>query len=167
MPDTSPFENLSPDEKLDRLHSYEAIRQLVAKYSHLLDSKDLQGVSELFVPDVKASPTQTGREALTQNFEEMMKPIGVTILKVTTHLIEFQNLDNADGKVYVHGDIQIGGRWIHQAIRYSDKYQRRDGEWLFVGRKHQLWYGADVGRNPLGYPPANWPNHNIGQGDLM
>ncbi len=161
------FQNLTPEETLDRLCSYEAIRQLAAGYCHLMDCKKFAELSELFIQDVKASPKARGREALEREFEKLTQDIGTTILKVTTHLIEFESADSAQGIVYAHGDIQMGGRWIHQAIRYEDKYERHAEIWYFAGRKHRLWYGVDAGENPLSYPLANWPENNTGLGDLV
>ncbi len=153
-------------ERLDRLWSIEAIRQLAANYSHFVDSRDLDSLVGLFVEDVKVSRDASGRDALKQSFRKSLSEVGVTILKVTTHTIDFTDTDHAVGRVYAHGDIQIGGRWIHQAIRYDDRYERRGDAWYFTGRRHQLFYSADVGENPLGYPPADWPQSNIGLGTL-
>jgi protein-tyrosine phosphatase len=35
-----------------------------------------------------------------------------------------------------------------------------------VRRRHLLWYGAEVGESPVGLPPANWPEHHTGRGEL-
>ena len=157
---------LSSEEQLDRLCSTEAIRQLVANYSHFVDSRDLDSLMELFVEDVRVTRETSGRVALRESLEQSLSEVGTTILKVTTHTIDFTDSDHATGRVYAHGDIQIGSRWIHQAIRYDDRYERRGETWYFTGRRHQLWYGADVGENPVGYPLANWPENNVGRGTL-
>lgn len=190
-PATTPAPQVLSDQHqkvLDRLASTEAIRQLAARYSHFVDSRDLDALVGLFVEDVKVSSTASGRAALRESFAESLSEVGVTILKVTTHTIDFPDPaanpdpaaspdpaadpdpvaspDRATGMVYAHGDVQIGARWLHQAIRYDDRYERRDGIWYFSGRKHQLFYSVDVGQNPLGYAPANWPQSNIGLGSL-
>ncbi len=167
---------LSDRQLLDRLASTEAIRQLAARYSHFVDSRDLDALVGLFVDDVKVSSSARGRAALRDSFARSLCEVGVTILKVTTHTIDFagpdrsgtpdRGPDRATGMVYAHGDVQLGARWLHQAIRYDDRYERRDGIWYFSGRKHQLFYSVDVGENPLGYAPANWPQSNIGLGSL-
>lgn len=159
-------EQASLAQQLDRLMSIEAIRQLAANYSHFVDSRDLDSLVSLFVEDVKVSQNTAGRDALKESFRSSLSEVGVTILKVTTHTIEFIDQDHATGKVYAHGDVQIGSRWLHQAIRYDDRYERRGDVWGFTGRKHQLFYSADVGQNPLGYAPADWPRSNIGLGTL-
>lgn len=161
------FQNLTSEQILNRLCSYEAIRQLAANYSRLMDEKNYSEVAELFIPDVKASPAKTGRDALKAELEKLMTGIGTTILKTTTHSIDFQDFDNASGYLYAHGDIQMGSKWLHQAVRYDDRYHRLEDVWYFTGRKHRLWYSAEVGQNPLSYAPANWPETNIGLGDLI
>ena len=55
---------------------------------------------------------------------------------------------------------------LAKAIQYRDEYARRSGHWYFVRRRHLLWYGRDVGTNPLGLRPANWPEHHDGWGEL-
>jgi len=92
--------------------------------------------------------------------------VGITILFVGNHIIDFDDDDHARGVVYCKGEIQDGERWIHQAIQYRDTYERREGRWYFVHRKHLLWYGAEIGENPLALPPAKWPEHHTGKGTL-
>jgi len=149
-----------------RLLAYEQIRQLASRYAIATDRRDIDALAALFVPDVRVGRDTYGRDALHQNFAEQLHGIGVSILNVGTHQIDLIDADNATGHVYCKGEIQDGSRWIHQAIRYDDTYRRVDGEWLFVRRKHLLFYGAEVGVNPLTLPPANWPEHHDGLGTL-
>ncbi len=153
-PGEAPRHDLSPAEQLDRLWSTEQIRQLVARYAHHLDRRDLDRLGALFAGDVRPM------------FERALREVQVTILNVGTHVIDFVDADQATGSVYCKAEIQDGKRWIHQAIRYDDTYVRRDGAWYFLRRDHQLFYGADVGTSPLGLPPANWPESHTGQGTL-
>ena len=95
-----------------------------------------------------------------------LREVGRTFLLVGTHVIDLVDADHATGSVYCKGEIQVGERWIHQAILYEDRYERREGSWQFVRRIHRLWYGADVGANPLPLPPANWPEHHDGMGTV-
>jgi hypothetical protein len=149
-----------------RLLAHESIRQLAARYAVATDRRDIDSLVALFVPDVRVGRDTYGREALRENFAEQLHGIGVSILNVGTHQIDLIDEDHATGHVYCKGEIQDGTRWIHQAIRYDDTYERRDGEWLFVRRRHLLFYGAEVGVNPLTLPPANWPEHHDGLGTL-
>ena len=153
-------------DDLQRLLAYEEIRQLAHRYSLYMDSRDIDALVGLFVDDVRVGPDRVGREALRRDFERQLRGVGITILFVGNHIIDFDDDDHARGVVYCKGEIQDGERWIHQAIQYRDTYERREGHWYFVRRKHLLWYGAEIGENPLALPPANWPEHHTGKGTL-
>jgi len=153
-------------DAVDRLLAHEEIRQLAARYALAVDSRDLDSLVGLFVDDVRVGRDERGREALRASFDASLRGVGVTILHVGTHVIDVADDDHATGQVYCHGEIQVGERWIHQAILYGDTYERRDGRWYFVRRVHELWYGAEAGANPLGLPPAEWPARQEGRGTL-
>ena len=153
-------------EPIDRLLAHEEIRQLAAHYALATDSRDLDLLVSLFVEDVQVGRDSFGREALRASFATSLRGVGRTILNVGTHAIDLVDDDHAVGHVYCKGEIQDGDRWIHQAILYRDTYERRDGHWYFVRRRHELWYGAEVGLNPLTLPPANWPEHHDGMGTV-
>jgi ketosteroid isomerase-like protein len=153
-------------DRLDRLESIAAIRQLVARYALATDSRDLDGLVALFVDDVQVGADSHGRDALREFFDRSLRDVGVTILFVGNHVIDFDDADHARGVVYCRGEIQVDDRWVIQAIQYRDTYERRDGTWFFARRKHLLWYGAELGQSPLGLPPANWPAHHTGKGEL-
>jgi ketosteroid isomerase-like protein len=149
-----------------RLLAYEEIRQLAARYALAVDSRNLDALVALFVDDVQVGRETFGRDALKASFDESLRGIGISMLNVGTHVIDLLDDDHATGHVYCKGEIQDGDRWIHQAILYRDTYERRAGHWYFVRRRHELWYGAEVGVNPLGLEPANWPEHHDGRGTV-
>jgi hypothetical protein len=129
------------------------------------DSRELDALVELF-DDVQVGRDRSRRVALREAFDALLRGIGISILNVGTHVIDVVDADHATGAVYCKGEIQDGDRWIHQAILYGDTYERRDGRWYFVRRRHDLWYGAEVRANPLGLPPAAWPAHHDGMGTV-
>ena len=154
----------------DELSSIEEIRQLALRYSFALDRRDLDGLVALFVDDVDAGPHGTGREALKASFDESLRAIGVTMLLVGNHLVELDlDPDRARGTVYCLGRIQAepgSPRMVEHAIQYSDRYERRDGEWRFVGRRHELFWGVELAEQPLAQPPADWPANQVGVGTV-
>jgi ketosteroid isomerase-like protein len=154
------------DPAIERLLAYEEIRQLAARYAVATDARDLDALVALFVDDVQVGRDQRGRGALREFFERTLREVGITILNVGTHVIDFESDDRATGVVYCRGEIQIDRQWVVQAIQYRDEYARRDGSWFFVRRTHLLWYGREVGTSPLGLAPANWPEHAVGTGEL-
>jgi hypothetical protein len=155
---------LTPQEVL---LAHEEIRQLAAHYAVALDSRDLDRLVALFVPDVQVGRNATGHAALRQDFEVSLSQVGVTILNVGTHAIVVHDDDRATGEVYCHGEVQVGDRWVRQAILYRDTYARVPGlGWRFVRRVHELWYGVEVSPSPLDQPPADWPARAVGRGTL-
>jgi uncharacterized protein (TIGR02246 family) len=153
-----------------RLLAHQEIQQLAHRYAVALDARDLDALVALFVPDVRVGREKTGRAALRADFDRSLRSVGITFLNVGTHAIDLVDDDRATGIVYTKAEIQDGGpdseRWIHQAIQYHDSYERRDGRWLFVRRRHLLVYGAEPGESPLGLPPANWPASQTGIGSV-
>lgn len=149
---------------LDRLIASDEIRNLVARYAIATDSRDLDTLVGLFVDDVNVGRLGTGRNALRASFDQALRGIGRSFLFVGTQVIDVVDADHATGQVYCKAEIQDGDRWIHQAILYSDTYERRDERWYFVRRIHELFYGAEVGINPLTLDPADWPKHHDGLG---
>lgn len=151
---------------LERVVARDEIRQLAFRYAFAIDSRDIDLLVSLFVPDVRVGREQRGRDALRESFEESLGAIGVSILFVGNHIIDFEGPDRAVGIVYCRGQIQDGERWIEQAIQYRDVYERRDARWLFVRRVHLLWYGVETAERPLDQPPADWPRHHVGLGTV-
>jgi len=161
--DDSSRDGMTP---LERVVARDEIRQLACRYALAIDSRDIETLVRLFVPDVRVGSDRRGREALRETFEASLSAIGVSILFVGNHVIDFSDADHATGVVYCRGQIQDGEKWIEQAIQYRDVYERRDGEWLFVRRVHVLWYGVETAERPLDQEPANWPQHHVGRGTL-
>lgn len=153
-------------ERLERLEGREEIRELATRYAIAVDSRDLDALVGLFVEDVRVGRDEAGRDALRSFFDRSLREVGVTILMVAGHTIDFDGVNHARGVVYCRGEIEVGGQWVIQAIQYRDTYERRDGRWYFARRDHLLWYGADVLRRPLGLAPADWPARPTGRGTL-
>jgi len=156
-----------PGDEVAWLVAHEEIRQLAAHYAVAMDSRDLDRLVALFVPDVQVGRSASGRTALRGDFEAALAAVGVTILTVGTHAIEVVDADHATGAVYCHGEIEVGDDWVHQAILYRDTYRRVPDEgWRFVRRVHELWYGVVVTPNPRDQAPADWPARAVGRGTV-
>lgn len=157
-------------EDLDRLIATEQIRQLASRYAVAMDARDLDALVGLFVDDVQVGSGARGREALHENFDAQLRNIGISILFVGNHVIDFEDDRHARGIVYCKAEIQDGERWVQQAIQYRDVYEQREGRWYFVRRRHLLWYGLEHApespANPLRLEPANWPENHAGKGSL-
>jgi hypothetical protein len=148
------------------LVAHEQIRQLASRYAVALDARDLDTLVSLFVDDVRVGPDQVGRGPLRASFTEQLRDLGVTILLVGNHVINVVDDDHATGVVSCRGEIEMGEQWVVQAIQYHDSYERRGSDWLFVRRRHLLFYGADMLQRPIGLPLAHWPASATGKGEL-
>jgi hypothetical protein len=149
--------------RLRRAADRDEIRQLAYRYAWTLDSRNIEAAADLFVPEL--------RDRVLAQFESSMSGVGVTVLFVGNHLIDFDAEDEAHGLVYCRGHIETRdepgpGRSIEQAILYRDRYRRDDGVWRFVGRKHELWYGVETAERPLHQRAAQWPRHHDGVGTV-
>lgn len=149
---------------VDRLASYEAIRQLVYRYAVAVDARDVETVASLFSRDTNFGEHGLGSEGGRSFFEEVLAKHALTILNVGNHLIEFDDDDHARGVVYCRGELEAGDEWVVQQIMYRDRYVREDGRWRFVGRQHLLFYGADLLTRPINLPPAGKPELFTGRG---
>jgi ketosteroid isomerase-like protein len=150
---------------LDLLWAHEQIRDLAHRYALAVNMRDLDALVELFVDDVRGFGGRTGREALKEVFRTNIS-VEVDVLEVTTQVVNLLDADHATGTVYSRCEMGSRETWARQSIAYEDRYERRDGVWLFVDRKHLLFYGVEVPERPLDQPAAEWPTHVLGRGSL-
>lgn len=149
-----------------RVVARDEIRQLIYRYAYAIEARDVDLLVSLFVPDVRVGRDSVGHQALRSFWIESLRTIGVTILFVGNHLVDFDDAEHARGIVSCRGLVQEDERCIEQAIQYRDTYERRDATWLFVRRQHLLWYGVETAERPLHQGPANWPERSAGVGTL-
>ena len=163
--------SLEETDPVGWLSACEQIRQLASRYAIAMGHKDIEGLADLFVADVRVGRDESGRvregrDALAADFARQLEPIEQCILHVTNQVVDVADATSASGVVSTRGEINLGGEWIVQLIEYHDSYECREGRWLFVRRHHRLWYGAPIGTSPVGLAPANWPASATGTGDL-
>ncbi len=139
---------------------------MASRYAVALNHRNLDALVELFVADVRVGRDDVGRESLKQNMAAQLRDGHRTILQVSNHVIDVVDANHASGIVGTRAEIERGDEWVIQVIEYHDTYERRDGRWLFVRRRHHLWYGADMLTRPNVLPEANWPKSQTGKGTL-
>ena len=161
---------------IEQVVARDQIRQLAYRYADAVDRRDLDLMVSLYRPDARFGPHGEGPDACRAFFTDSLAEIGVAVLLVANHLIEFDDADNATGTVWAHGFIDddapargpgSGEGFIQQLIKYDDRYVRIDGEWKFTRRRHALWLGwRHDETDPLGQAPADWPARQVGLGSL-
>ena len=137
--------NISPGEAADRL----AIRELVEAYAHCADRRDARGQMALFTADThfivymnakdpKPSQELHSREALAPVFDDLNK-YAATMHFVGQSTILTLTGDRATGEAYTlahHLTVEREKRRLMiAALRYDDKFMKKDGAWLFAERK--------------------------------
>jgi hypothetical protein len=142
------------EERLDRLDSLAEIQQLPVRYALCVDSRDMDTMVSLFVPDVRVGRDSYGREALREWFVDALSRLVDTVHFVGNHIIDFDGPDQAHGIVYCHDEVVPRGeeRWNQGMLQYWDTYRRIEGpegqEWCFERRKYTRWYMADWTERP-------------------
>jgi hypothetical protein len=105
-------------QRIDRLESREAIRNLVARYAILIDSRDLDALTELFVDDVRVTREERGHKALRALLEHLCRQFTTSVHFVGAQTLEFMDDDHAEGVVYCKAEHEYGAEWIVMAIQY-------------------------------------------------
>jgi hypothetical protein len=143
--------------RVERLEADSAIRGLVARYALAVDTRNLDDLVALFVPDVDAGAGGTGREALKASFDTTLRRFGRSVHMVGTHVVDLDGPLTAHGVVYCRAEHEWRDRWMVMAMQYLDDYARVDGEWLFRRRRPLCWWARDELERPTGPDWVQWP----------
>lgn len=138
------------EDRLDRMESLAAIRQLPPRYALAIDSRDMDSLVQLFVPDVRVGRDESGRDALKRWFTTTMRGPKTSVHFVANHIVDFDDADHARGIVYCRDELERPERseWEVGMLQYWDSYVRVDGEWCFQRRRFHRWYICDALTRP-------------------
>jgi hypothetical protein len=145
-------------QRIARLESLYEIERLSHRYAWCADTRDLESLLELFVPDVNCGRFGIGRDALRDSYQIIHRQFYRTMHQVTGVLIDLVDDDHATGRIQMRAEHEIGERWVVAVMTLFDNYERRDGRWLYVRRKPEHWYSSDILERPAG------PNFGDGMG---
>ena len=135
---------VTPNEAADRL----AIRELVEAYARCADRRDAKGQMALFTPDThfvvymdakNSAPSQElhSREGLAPVFDDLNKYAATMHFVGQSTILTLTN-DRATGEAYTLAHhLTVDGanrRLMIAALRYSDSFVKKNGEWLFAER---------------------------------
>jgi hypothetical protein len=144
---------MTDDLRLDRLESYLAIQQLVARYAITLDGRDAHAWASLYVPDVRVGPPINGhgRADLVAWFKAKCSYWYRSLHVIGAHQIDFDpdDPDRASGLAQCRVEQEIGERFVTTVFLYRDNYRRVDGQWLFEHRHGLPQWCYDQHQDPL------------------
>ena len=155
------------EPSVELLWAAHEIRQLAYRYAYAFDSRDVPALRALWLETDRPLPyPHIDIHTVRNAFDRWLDGLGPTVLSVTNHLIDLDGPARASGVVYCRAQIDMGERYVEQAVLYQDDYARHEGAWLFRSRRHLLWFGEERPDNPFRLPPANWPASPVGRGTL-
>lgn len=137
-------------DKLQHLIDRAAIQDLLARYAHCVDRRDLESVAACFTPDATYRGSLgegTIQNALVALRDRMMR------YESTMHLLGNQVIeidgDRATCETYAiaHHRINNNGdrRTLTVGVRYQDQLVRQDSRWMICGRVvHMEWERDDA-----------------------
>jgi uncharacterized protein (TIGR02246 family) len=134
-------------ERVDRLESRDAIRDLVTAYAVACDEHDMPRLVSLFTEDARfdsANGTMVadGRDAIESMFIQTLKIRGPAFhwTHDVTVRIDPGDPDRATGLVYSHAETTPNRVVSLAAMKYHDEYRREDGQWRFARRQISFLY---------------------------
>ena len=159
------IENNDILQRIERLESLDAIRQLAAKYSFALDMRNLDALVGLFPEDIQVSKDKHGRAALKTWFDKTLREqFTGTSHHIGGHIIEFEDTEHAVGVIYSKNEHEAGGEWVIMQMMYYDSYERIKQRWYFRRRVPLYWYATDLNKPPIGDRKMRWPGREPYEG---
>ena len=152
---------------IERAAARDEIRQLAYRYASAIEKRDVDAMVELFVPHARFGAYGEGADALRRLMHDSTSGLVFAVILVANHLIDVHDRDRATGEVWARCVAQTDhDGFIEQLIKYEDRYERHEGRWLFLHRRHRLWYGVVHNDSPLRQEAAGWPERQVGVGDV-
>ena len=126
---------------LRRMIEVDAIKRTRLLYSHLMDTKRLDDLADIFTEDAVCEfgpfGSWHGRETIRQNYHAVEKDLEIFFAMHGTcdHLVELTSDDTAVGRAYLfEPNTTKSGKenpFIYLGV-YDDEYRKVDGNWLIA-----------------------------------
>jgi uncharacterized protein (TIGR02246 family) len=170
--------NLSLEDRIDRIESRIAIEELCMTYCIACDDRDMELLMGCFTPDVSIVATNgsmdaEGREDVMAMYDKLFQVRGPGFhwSHDRTIVIDDTNPDLATGSILAHAETCPAGRVSIAGIRYTDRYERHDGQWLFSRRVLDFVYYMPMSDYLERFPkrdrvlaPGGWTNSDVPEG---
>ncbi|CAA0079145.1 Uncharacterised protein [Mycolicibacterium vanbaalenii] len=154
-------------DPIEALLARDEIRSLPIRYAAAVEARDVDAMAELFSPHARFGKYGQGPDGLRRLMTDSLAGSLFAVMLVANHLIDLQDDTHGSGQVWAHCYAQTReDGFLEQLIKYEDRYEKLSGRWLFAHRRHRLWYGTSHDQSPLSQPAANWPQGQVGVGDI-
>lgn len=155
------------DDAVAELLARDEIRRLAYRYAAAIEARDVDGMVELFSTTSRFGDHGSGADGLRRLMTDSLGDSLFAVILVANHLVEFDGDGAAHGQVWAHCFAHTAADgFVEQLIKYEDRYVREDGRWVFLHRRHRLWYGVGHQSSPLDQGAADWPRSQTGVGDI-
>ena len=124
------------EQRIERLESIEAIKNLQAKYTYLVDENKIDEVAELMTDDIQSEFLPMGKFGSKEELVAVLKGMsGTSVMmrhQVMNPCIEIDG-DTATGRWYLFGPfttkLEDGDQALWLQGQYNNEFRRVDGEW--------------------------------------
>jgi hypothetical protein len=126
-----------------------AIRNLVTRYTLVMDDRDVAAIPGLFTREARmwtgdGRLDAGGRDALVALYEGRFAVLGASCHLTHGAVIEIEGADTANGVVTSTAEVWRNGRHQLASIRYCDRYAHEDGAWRIAERNMLYFYYVAV-----------------------
>ena len=161
------------ERRIDRLESRASIMDLAARYFIATDVDDTESVMACFAADasflVSGQLCGEGSDNIRDFLVSARSGMGMTVHVHKSSVVDFEGPDQATGVVTAHLELVLQDVPVYGAVRYHDRYARRDGAWKIIFRDMKVVYlaeWADAPRALSSTTPVRWPGAPEGPSDI-
>ncbi|WP_326819652.1 nuclear transport factor 2 family protein [Streptosporangium sp. NBC_01756] len=129
--------------RIHRLEIRTELSDLVARYGHLLDARDWDGITTCFTREGTLSfhgGSVTGRAALRDFYAEKVGAYEFTFHYPHSQVVEITGDLTATGVVSAHAEHGVDGTCLLAGVHYHDDYLHEDGRWRIARREIRSRY---------------------------
>lgn len=130
------------ESRLRRLEDRAELQDLVVRYFIASDDDDFETLEACFAPEgafwASGFGGGSGREVVLDTLRAGRNAMGPTVHTPDYTLFAFEGEDVATGQVGAHLELSLGGKTLFGAVRYTDRYVRRQGAWCILSREMRV-----------------------------
>ena len=141
------------EQRLAAVEAELAIRNLIVRYSLVMDDRDVDAIPGLFTKNARVWTGDgvmdaCGRDDLVKLYEGRFAMLGATSHIVHGTLIEIDGPKKAHGVVTSTAEVWRNGTHQLASLRYNDIYEVEDGAWRIAGREMLYFYYVPLSEYP-------------------